>query len=100
MQPKQIAPKPVTTVYIFLPTKPKEDSIYFSIIKVSEKEESELHYTFLAFEDGEFTLPVHPERTFEVIAWAELIHPSLVLKEPPPPKRIITPGSRFIPRRN
>lgn len=104
---QQRTPRQVTFMFFFLPNKPKEAGIFFSIIKIkaNDSDEEELHYTFVEFDGEEFKLPVKEGQTFSVEAWCELIHPSLVMApqkkiEPVKPKRIITPHSRFLPRRN
>lgn len=101
----QHPPRPVQLLFFFLPTKPKKDNIYWSIIKITDKEtqEEELHYTYVKFEDGEFVVPVSDKRDITVEAWCELVHPSLLFEKPKPtiikPKIIRANGSKFIPQK-
>lgn len=100
----QKPPRTVQLLFFFLPTKPKSDNIYWCIIKVKSKtsDETEFHYTYVEYTDGNFVVPTNETIEITVEAWCELIHPSLLFKEPEQPKirRIITPTSKFIPRRN
>lgn len=95
-------PRTIQLLFFFLPTKPKSNNIYWCIIKVKSKtsDETEYHYTYVEYSDGDFIVPANEKNEITVEAWCELIHPSLLFTKPKPAPRIIIPRSKFIPRKN
>lgn len=78
-------------VFQRLPMLPKEDNIYWCIIKSTQiaKEKTkdwspiEYHYAFVKFTNGEFMELEMFGYTLEVVAWAELENPERHFKPKP-----------------
>lgn len=85
-------PRPLTTLFVFLPTKPKKDAIYWCVIEVDNGEEKELHYSYVEYQDKKFKVPESETMTFTVKAWTELPDPRELWEEPKQRPRIIRPN--------